>query len=159
MKIKMQTVLAAVSVLALAGCASQSEKEKQISAQREQAIKIKLAQDELYQAGAINRTRYKFPTIINANSQYVRVSWQGDAYELLEQLAKQRGLQFTSQGIKLPLPLNIDVGGSKVTFEQLLTLIRQQTQYRATINQKPGELQLLYLTPSKKGSFLRGTRP
>ncbi|EAB7467290.1 TraH, partial [Salmonella enterica subsp. enterica] len=111
MKIKMQTVLAAVSVLALAGCASQSEKEKQISAQqlvdqelREQAIKIKLAQDELYQAGAINRTRYKFPTIINANSQYVRVSWQGDAYELLEQLAKQRGLQFTSQGIKLPLP-------------------------------------------------------
>lgn len=55
MKIKMQTVLAAVSVLALAGCASQSEKEKQISAQqlvdqelREQAIKIKLAQDELY---------------------------------------------------------------------------------------------------------------
>ena len=50
MKIKMQTVLAAVSVLALAGCASQSEKEKQISAQqlvdqelREQAIKIKLA--------------------------------------------------------------------------------------------------------------------
>ncbi|MEW5202530.1 TraH, partial [Enterobacter hormaechei] len=23
----------------------------------------------------------------------------------------------------------------------------------------PGELQLLYLTPSKKGSFLRGTRP
>ncbi|ECE5381115.1 TraH [Salmonella enterica] len=166
MKIKMQTVLAAVSVLALAGCASQSEKEKQISAQqlvdqelREQAIKIKLSQDELYQAGAINRTRYKFPTIINANSQYVRVSWQGDAYELLEQLAKQRGLQFTSQGIKLPLPLNIDVGGSKVTFEQLLTLIRQQTQYRATINQKPGELQLLYLTPSKKGSFLRGTRP
>ncbi|EPV9582256.1 DotD/TraH family lipoprotein, partial [Escherichia coli] len=52
MKIKMQTVLAAVSLLALAGCASQSEKEKQISAQqlvdqelREQAIKIKLAQD------------------------------------------------------------------------------------------------------------------
>lgn len=34
MKIKMQTVLAAVSVLALAGCASQSEKEKQISAQQ-----------------------------------------------------------------------------------------------------------------------------
>ena len=30
MKIKMQTVLAAVSVLALAGCASQREKEKQI---------------------------------------------------------------------------------------------------------------------------------
>ncbi len=63
MKIKMQTVLAAVSVLVLPVC-SQSEKEKQISAQqlvdqelREQAIKIKLAQDELYQAGAINRTR------------------------------------------------------------------------------------------------------
>lgn len=34
MKIKMQTVLAAVSLLALAGCASQSEKEKQISAQQ-----------------------------------------------------------------------------------------------------------------------------
>lgn len=62
MKIKMQTIIAAVSVLTLAGCASQSEKEKQISAQqlvdqelREQAIKIKLAQDELYRAGAINR--------------------------------------------------------------------------------------------------------
>ncbi|VCY81051.1 hypothetical protein BANRA_04888 [Escherichia coli] len=54
MKIKMQTVLAAVSLLALAGCASK-RKGKQISAQqlvdqelREQAIKIKLAQDELY---------------------------------------------------------------------------------------------------------------
>lgn len=162
---KMQTALAAVSVLVLAGCSSHSDREKEISAQqlvdqeiREQAITIKLAQDELYQAGAINRTRYKFPTVINANSQYVRVTWQGDAYELLGQLAKQRGLQFTSQGIKLPLPLNIDVGGSKVTFEQLLTLIRQQTQYRATINQKPGELQLLYLTPSNKNTFLRGGR-
>ncbi|WP_432414126.1 DotD/TraH family lipoprotein [Pantoea allii] len=165
MKMKMKTALAAVSVLVLAGCSSHSNKEKEISAQqlvdqeiREQAITIKLAQDELYQAGAINRTRYKFPTVINANSQYVRVTWQGDAYELLGQLAKQRGLQFTSQGIKLPLPLNIDVGGSKVTFEQLLTLIRQQTQYRATINQKPGELQLLYLTPSNKNTFLRGGR-
>lgn len=165
MKMKMKTALAAVSVLMLAGCSSHSAKEKEISAQqlvdqeiREQAITIKLAQDELYQAGAINRTRYKFPTVINANSQYVRVTWQGDAYELLGQLAKQRGLQFTSQGIKLPLPLNIDVGGSKVTFEQLLTLIRQQTQYRATINQKPGELQLLYLTPSNKNTFLRGGR-
>ncbi|WP_459515136.1 DotD/TraH family lipoprotein [Erwinia amylovora] len=165
MKMKMQTALAAVSVLVLAGCSSHSDREKEISAQqlvdqeiREQAITIKLAQDELYQAGAINRTRYKFPTVINANSQYVRVTWQGDAYELLGQLAKQRGLQFTSQGIKLPLPLNIDVGGSKVTFEQLLTLIRQQTQYRATINQKPGELQLLYLTPSNKNTFLRGGR-
>ncbi|MDV5550531.1 DotD/TraH family lipoprotein [Klebsiella pneumoniae] len=117
----------------------------------EQAIKIKLAQDELYRAGAINRTRYKFPTIINANSQYVRVSWQGDAYELLEQFAKQRGLTLTSQGIKLPLPLNIDVGGSKVTFEQLLTLIRQQTQYRATINQKNlGELQSCFTSHHRR---------
>ncbi|HBT14127.1 MAG TPA: TraH, partial [Erwinia persicina] len=109
-----------------------------------------------YQAGAINRTTFRIPTVINANSQNIRVNWQGDAYELLAQMAKQRGLRFTSQGVKLPLPVNIDVGNA--TFEGLLALIRQQTDYRANVVQRAGELQLIYLTPEKRKSFLRGNR-
>ena len=163
MKVNLKTASLAVLVVAISGCATKSGREKQITAQqlvdnqiREEAIKITLAQNELYQAGAINRTRFKIPSVINANSQNVTVNWQGDAYELLAQMAKQRGLRFSSQGIKLPLPLNIDVGGA--TFEGVLALIRQQTQYRATITQKPAELQLVYLTPEKTHSWLRGSR-
>ncbi|HFQ7030011.1 TPA: DotD/TraH family lipoprotein [Yersinia enterocolitica] len=163
MKLNLKTAALAVSVIAISGCAGNAEREKQQSAEqlvntqiREEAITIKLAQDELYQAGAINRTRYRFPTVINANSQNVRVNWQGDAYELLAQMAKQRGLRFTSQGIKLPLPVNIDVGNA--TFEGVMTLIRQQTAYRATITQRPYGLELLYLTPEKSKSLLRGAR-
>lgn len=89
--------------------------------------------------------------------------------EVIPSIAIERIISLRNEGIRVYLDgidklrkardLMQQAGGSKVTFEQLLTLIRQQTQYRATINQKPGELQLLYLTPSKKGSFLRGTRP
>lgn len=163
MKVNLKTVLVAVSVIAISGCAGNAEKEKQQSAEklvndqiREEAIKITLAQNELYQAGAINRTTFRIPTVINANSQNIRVNWQGDAYELLAQMAKQRGLRFTSQGVKLPLPVNIDVGNA--TFEGLLALIRQQTDYRANVVQRAGELQLIYLTPEKRKSFLRGNR-
>lgn len=163
MKVNLKTASLAVLVVAISGCATKSDREKQITAQqlvdnqiREEAIKITLAQNELYQAGAINRTRFKIPSVINANSQNVTVNWQGDAYELLAQMAKQRGLRFSSQGVKLPLPLNIDVGGA--TFDGVLALIRQQTQYRATITQKPTELQLVYLTPEKNHSWLRGSR-
>lgn len=163
MKVNLKTATLAVLVIAISGCASKSEREKQITAQqlvdnqiREEAIKITLAQNELYQAGAINRTTFRVPTVINANSQSIRVSWQGDAYELLQQMAKQRGLRFNSQGVKLPLPVNIDVGGA--TFEGVLALVRQQTQYRATITQRPYELQLVYLTPEKTHTWLRGVR-
>jgi len=153
-----KTVLVAVSAISLASCANH-DKEKQISAQQLvdeqihiQAINIELAQNELYQAGAINRTRYKFPSYISANSQSVIVNWQGDAYELLAQMAKQRGLRFNSQGVKLPLPVNINVQGA--TFENLLALVRMQTQYRAVITQRAASLDLLYLTPKKERSNL-----
>lgn len=153
-----KTVLVTVSAISLAGCANH-DKDKQISAQQLvdeqihiQAINIELAQNELYQAGALNRTRYKFPTYISANSQSVIVNWQGDAYELLAQMAKQRKLRFSSQGIKLPLPVNINIQGA--TFENVLALARMQTQYRAEIIQRADSLDLQYLTPKKESSNL-----
>ncbi|MDO7862599.1 DotD/TraH family lipoprotein, partial [Morganella morganii] len=49
----------------------------------------------LYQSEALNQVRPVFFTpTITANSQRITVDWDGDAIELLSQLAHMRGLSF-----------------------------------------------------------------
>ncbi|HAT3909862.1 TPA: DotD/TraH family lipoprotein [Citrobacter freundii] len=42
--------------------------------------------------------------IIRTNSAEVSFDWEGDAVELLAELARARGLQFNYSGVRLPLP-------------------------------------------------------
>ncbi|WP_434523846.1 DotD/TraH family lipoprotein [Photorhabdus asymbiotica] len=132
----------------LAGCANK-KLDKEISADQlvydelsKQAITIKLAQDELYQAGAINRTNFKLPTVIMNDAQHIRVDWQGDAKELLAQLAKQRGKKFSTQGLSLPLPTNINVVNA--SYYSVINLIQEQVGYRGVIEDRTDAIILHY---------------
>lgn len=110
------------------------------------------AQSNLYLSGAINQVRVPFFVPgISANSQRVTVNWDGDAIELLSQLAHQRGLIFAYTGVRLPLPLTIHV--QDATFEQVLRLVRTQIDWRAQLEQQPTELRLYFMLPLKKGKL------
>ncbi|HEY4436084.1 MAG TPA: DotD/TraH family lipoprotein [Lelliottia sp.] len=88
--------------------------------------------------------------IIRSNSAGVSFDWEGDAVELLAELARARGLQFNYSGVRLPLPVTLHVRG--MTFSNVLRVIEAQTAWRATLNQYPGLLQLNFMQPetSKK---------
>ncbi|EPB2250923.1 DotD/TraH family lipoprotein [Citrobacter youngae] len=88
--------------------------------------------------------------IIRTNSAGVSFDWEGDAVELLAELARARGLQFNYSGVRLPLPVTLHVRG--MTFSNVLRMIEAQTAWRATLNQYPGLLQLNFMQPetSKK---------
>ncbi|HIE1221534.1 TPA: DotD/TraH family lipoprotein [Serratia marcescens] len=160
MKRKMRFASILLIAGTITGCSTTSKQQEVDATQlvneqiRQQAIKIKLAQDELYQAGAINRTTFNVPTVIYTDSQNLRIDWQGDAKELLRQLAKQRHLTFESRGLALPLPLNINVGNAP--YYSVIGLIQQQIDYRGTIEERNGKLILNYASPKKDKRLLRG---
>ncbi|MBO1811524.1 DotD/TraH family lipoprotein [Serratia ureilytica] len=110
-------------------------------------------QQVLWQEGAINQRTPSFIKVsgIRANSDRVYVQWDGDAVELLSHLARQRGLAFVWTGVRLPLPVSVDVNG--ITYQNLLRLIELQTAWRATLHEYPGQLTLAFAQPEahKKG--------
>ncbi|CAI1952104.1 MULTISPECIES: DotD/TraH family lipoprotein [Serratia] len=116
------------------------------------AEQIQNSQNSLYLSGAINQARtLLFTPNISANSQRISVDWDGDAIELLSQLAHQRGLTFAYTGVRLPLPITVHV--QNTTFENLLRIIRVQIDWRAQLDQQPAELRLYFMLPLKKGKL------
>ncbi|MNY55825.1 hypothetical protein D3C86_1918360 [compost metagenome] len=99
--------------------------------------------------GALNGTADRLPSAITANSDRLSLDWEGDAIELLAQLARQRGLNFGYTGVRLPLPVSVHV--SNITFENLLRQLETQIGWRATLKQQPLELQLYFALPDKGG--------
>nr|WP_229653904.1 DotD/TraH family lipoprotein [Pseudomonas syringae]QOU99724.1 hypothetical protein [Pseudomonas syringae pv. actinidiae] len=136
--------------VALGGCASKKHDDsaQQLIDQQilEASQRIEMAQADLYQQGAINsRVVMRLPSKILDNKQQVSLKWQGDALELLTALARDRGLQFSFMGVRMPLPVDIDV--NKVQFDTLMLMIRSQIGYRADVTQMPGKLELHYNRP------------
>ena len=135
--------VALLAALALTGCAS---KQPDVSAQAlidqqilEASQKIQAAQVDLYQAGALNsRVVMRNPNTDLNDKQFVTISWQGDAVQLLTKLAQDRGE-------RMPLPVNIDVKG--VQYQTVLSMLRAQIGYRAVITEAPGKLVLQYNRP------------
>lgn len=111
------------------------------------APRIATQQQALWQEGAINvRTPFSERAGgIHANSDRVYVQWDGDAVELLSHLARQRGQAFAWTGVRLPLPVSVDVNG--ITYQNLLRLIQLQTAWRATLHEYPGQLTLAFAQP------------
>jgi len=135
--------------LVLTGCATQqkvdnaqSEIDRQIL---EASQKIQAAQADLYQAGALNQPTKKLSISIVDNQQRVTVSWQGDALQLLNKLAHDRGLTFSFMGVRMPLPINIDV--KDASYDSVIQMLRAQIGYRADINQTPDKLVLQFNRP------------
>ncbi|ELQ6864026.1 DotD/TraH family lipoprotein, partial [Salmonella enterica] len=88
------------------------------------------------------------PPLITANSEPVSFDWEGDAVELLNALARARGLQFSYSGVRLPLPVTLHV--RNMTFANVLRLIEAQTAWRATLHQYPGLLNISFMQPERK---------
>ena len=65
--------------------------------------------------------------------------------QLLTKLAQDRGERFEFMGLRMPLPVNIDVKG--VQYQTVLSMLRAQIGYRAVITEAPGKLVLQYNRP------------
>jgi defect-in-organelle-trafficking protein DotD len=135
--------------LALTGCATQpntvnaqTEIDRQIL---DASQKIQSAQADLYQAGALNQATKKVPVSITDNQHGVTLSWQGDALQLLNKLAHDRGLAFSFMGVRMPLPVNIDV--KDASYDAVMQMVRAQIGYRADVTQYPDKLVLQYNRP------------
>ena len=138
--------------LVLAGCQSASppadcmtppspDMQKQVSALQSHTA--------LLQAnGAINTRTFNLPATVTANSDRLTLQWDGDAVELLNHLARQRGLEFVYTGTRLPLPVDVNV--RNMTFQNLLDLVRAQTGWRATLTQTGVMLRLDFTLPQRR---------
>lgn len=62
---------------------------------------------------------------LQAHSGRVSFDWEGDALELLSELARLRGQQFSYSGVRLPLPVSLHV--RDMTFADALRLTEAQT--------------------------------
>ncbi|AWK15501.1 DotD/TraH family lipoprotein (plasmid) [Candidatus Fukatsuia symbiotica] len=136
--------------LLLSGC--QVPKTDQTAAQAldKETSAISRTQQQLHQAGAINQKMQRFPQAIRSDAQRLDLDWQGDAVELLAQLAYQRGLTFAYSGVRLPLPLNVHA--RYLRFDDLLRQIEAQISWRATLRQQSNTLHLYFALPDKRGT-------
>jgi defect-in-organelle-trafficking protein DotD len=92
---------------------------------------IQKTQAELYQYGAINEKAVGITGGIYHDNVRIDMNWNGDAYELLTQMAKQRSFAFRSAGTKLPLPVSLKV--SRAEYKDVMDSIQTQIGYRASI--------------------------
>ncbi|MGL4769379.1 MAG: DotD/TraH family lipoprotein [Plesiomonas shigelloides] len=142
-----------ISILALAflsGCQAQpTQKTNQLTPQEFNADCVSKTREQLYVANAINNVSPKQTSYFLSNADRLSVNWDGDAIELLAQLARQRGLNFAYTGVRLPLP--VSVHDKNISFEGLLRQLKMQINWRATLIQNPTELRLYFSLPEKGG--------
>nr|WP_160174247.1 DotD/TraH family lipoprotein [Erwinia amylovora] len=98
---------------------------------------------QLWMEGVMRDTAPLPVAAVHSDSDRVTLSWNGDAVELLSALARARGLAFSYAGIRLPLPVDIEV--QDMTYANLLRLIEMQTAWRATIVTYPGQMVLQFM--------------
>ena len=145
------TILATMACVLLSGCQPLRTPTASVAAQLASADATQLhnTQQQLYLDGALNQTPSRPAASFTANSERVSLDWEGDAIELLAQLARQRGLNFAYSGVRLPLPVSVHV--RNITFENLLRQLEIQIGWRATLKQQPLELHLYFALPDKGG--------
>lgn len=144
------TYLAALAGILLSGCQLQLPHNiVPITQASDDASRIRSTQQQLYLDGVLNQKTTRLPGSFTANSDRLSLDWEGDAIELLAQLARQRGLNFAYTGVRLPLPVSVHV--ENITFENLLRKLETQIGWRATLKQHPMELHLYFSLPDKGG--------
>ncbi len=142
---KLSYLAAPAAALLLAGCQFFQEKPPVPAAPVPVLARVPAQQQALWMEGVIN-TRSALPAdTIRAQGTWVAVNWNGDAVELLSHLARQRGQRFAWSGVRLPLPVDIEVNG--ISYVNLLRQINMQTAWRATLHQLPGQLTLVFAQP------------
>lgn len=147
----MYRTLTPLYLVLLAGCASAPKPEAPAPTAMidqqilEAASKIQAAQAELYRAGALNQPVAVPTTPVAGQTAGITLSWKGDALALLVKLAAERGMDFSPLGTHLPLPVVVNVRGA--SFEQVISQLRSQVGYRATIELSDNVMRLQYNRP------------
>lgn len=113
---------------------------------------IQKTQAELYQYGAINEKVTGISGGIYHDNIRIDMNWNGDAYELLSQMAKQRSYSFRYSGTKLPLPVALKV--SNAEYKDVMENVQTQIGYRASIivDNSSRTMTLNYNSPNAQGS-------
>jgi defect in organelle trafficking protein DotD len=147
---RFSAAFAAVLLFNLSGCASTQLPQEDAAAIVDRQI-VLLANSvagslsELHHAGAVNEVAVKKPLAIKSNDQAMDLVWKGDAAQLLQRLATNRGLAFATTGVRLPLPVNINA--TNESYEWVLQRVQAQIGYRAVVAQASSRLILQYNAP------------
>lgn len=120
--------------------------------------RVALQMQRLWLEGDISEATSLPVTTIRADSDRITFSWNGDAVELLSSLARARGQAFSYVGVRLPLPVDIEV--QDVTYANVLRMIEMQTAWRATVVTYPGQMVLQYMSsiPAEPIRYKKGGR-
>lgn len=153
MKISLSAVC--LTVVMLSGCQSamnaNQDTQTANSASQLSAARVAMQRQQLWMEGT-TRTGAPVPVAeIRSDSDRVTLRWDGDAIELLRALAWARGDEFSYVGVRLPLPVNIDV--QYVTYANLMRIIEMQTAWRATLRRYPGQMVMEFMSaiPERRG--------
>ncbi|WP_410517868.1 DotD/TraH family lipoprotein (plasmid) [Pantoea allii] len=108
-------------------------------------------QQQLWLEGDMNTGTPVPVAEVRSDSDRLTLRWDGDAIELLRALAWARGEEFSYVGVRLPLPVNIDV--QYVTYANLLRMIEMQTAWRAQLHRYPGQMVIEFMSaiPERRG--------
>lgn len=148
-------------ILLVSGCqlhTSVAEPARTPSYTASQSSLVPLQMQELWMDGSfISGTPLPIASI-RADSDRLTFSWNGDAVELLNTLSRARGQTFSYAGVRLPLPVDIEVQG--VTYANVLRMVEMQTAWRATIVTYPGQMVLQFLPslPAVQARHAKGNR-
>lgn len=145
--------------LACGGCTFHNkpavpEASERVSKNIEKAIAaIQQTQMELYQYSEVQQKKNGISGGIYSDNVKIDANWNGDAVELLKQMAAQRHYSFSSSGVKLPLPVSLKV--DKVEYRDVLELIQIQIGYSASIiiNNSRRDMHLRYGPATNNTAF------
>lgn len=153
-------IITALPVLFLCGCQlpAQPHAAAPVAAQTTTPPRTALQMTQLWTEGDLDAGTPLPVAFIRADSDRVTFSWNGDAVELLSALARARGQAFSYAGVRLPLPVDIEVQG--VTYANVLRMIEMQTAWRATIVTYPGQMVLQFMPslPAVQARHAKGSR-
>lgn len=129
----------------LCGCQlpAQQPSDVQVAAHTTPQPRTALQMTQLWMEGDLREGSSLPVATIRADSDRVTFSWNGDAVELLSQLARARGQAFSYTGVRLPLPVDIEVRG--VTYANALRMAEMQIAWRATVVTYPGQMVLQFM--------------
>lgn len=163
---KLSIISACLGALLLSGCQSAIGKydggdvkqAEQTHAAAYAKPRVDLQLQQLWLEGDISEASSLPVAAIRADSDRVTFSWNGDAVELLSSLARARGQSFSYIGVRLPLPVDIEV--QDVTYANVLRMIQMQTAWRATLVTYPGQMVLQYMSsiPAEPIRYKKGGR-
>lgn len=156
-----KSIFITLQALLLCGCQLTPQTHMRETATAKNVIsppKPALQMTQLWMEGSLREDTPLPVAAIRADSDRVTFNWNGDAIELLSQLARARGQSFSYTGVRLPLPVDIEV--QSTTYANVLRIVEMQIAWRATLVTYPGQMVLQFMSslPAEQVRYKRGGR-